>query len=168
MHPAKDGFAALPFFDEFDLSTVDILLLSQYVLLHPPRHSPRVYWTFLLVFYFGQAKIPSVFEQGDLRLIVSISLGGATTRMSAWCISEMNAFYMSLAPTSRFVHFVYLNQRNSHAQHLSRVSAQISIQANLTYPLQFPRRPLVCSPIRAQQDQFQRSSFDNTRYQGHL
>lgn len=31
MHPAKDGFAALPFFDEFDLSTVDILLLSQYV-----------------------------------------------------------------------------------------------------------------------------------------
>jgi cleavage and polyadenylation specificity factor subunit 3 len=32
MHPAKDGFAALPFFDEFDLSTVDILLLSQYVI----------------------------------------------------------------------------------------------------------------------------------------
>lgn len=31
MHPAKEGFAALPFFDEFDLSTVDILLLSQYV-----------------------------------------------------------------------------------------------------------------------------------------
>jgi hypothetical protein len=33
MHPAKDGFAALPFFDDFDLSTVDILLISQYVLL---------------------------------------------------------------------------------------------------------------------------------------
>jgi cleavage and polyadenylation specificity factor subunit 3 len=31
MHPAKDGFAALPFFDDFDLSTVDILLISQYV-----------------------------------------------------------------------------------------------------------------------------------------
>lgn len=31
MHPAKDGYAALPFFDEFDLSTVDVLLLSQYV-----------------------------------------------------------------------------------------------------------------------------------------
>lgn len=31
MHPAKEGFAALPFFDEFDLSTVDILLISQYV-----------------------------------------------------------------------------------------------------------------------------------------
>lgn len=36
MHPAKDGFAALPFFDDFDLSTVDILLISQYV--HPPLH----------------------------------------------------------------------------------------------------------------------------------
>jgi cleavage and polyadenylation specificity factor subunit 3 len=31
MHPAKEGFAALPFFDDFDLSTVDILLISQYV-----------------------------------------------------------------------------------------------------------------------------------------
>jgi len=35
MHPAKEGFSALPFFDEFDLSTVDILLISQYV--HPKR-----------------------------------------------------------------------------------------------------------------------------------
>lgn len=31
MHPAKEGFSSLPFFDEFDLSTVDILLISQYV-----------------------------------------------------------------------------------------------------------------------------------------
>lgn len=30
-HPAYDGFAALPYFDEFDLSTVDVLLISQYV-----------------------------------------------------------------------------------------------------------------------------------------
>ena len=29
MHPAYDGLAALPYFDEFDLSTVDILLISQ-------------------------------------------------------------------------------------------------------------------------------------------
>lgn len=35
MHPAKDGFSALPFFDEFDLSTVDILLISQYVRSSP-------------------------------------------------------------------------------------------------------------------------------------
>ena len=33
MHPAKEGFSALPFFDEFDLSTVDVLLISQYVYL---------------------------------------------------------------------------------------------------------------------------------------
>lgn len=31
MHPGKDGFSALPYFDDFDLSTVDILLISQYV-----------------------------------------------------------------------------------------------------------------------------------------
>ena len=35
MHPAKEGFAALPFFDDFDLSTVDILLISQYVEYFP-------------------------------------------------------------------------------------------------------------------------------------
>ena len=29
MHPAFKGFAALPYFDEFDLSTVDVLLVSQ-------------------------------------------------------------------------------------------------------------------------------------------
>ncbi|KAK8086652.1 hypothetical protein PG994_001626 [Apiospora phragmitis] len=28
-HPAYDGLAALPFFDDFDLSTVDVLLISQ-------------------------------------------------------------------------------------------------------------------------------------------
>lgn len=28
-HPAFDGLAALPYFDEFDLSTVDVLLISQ-------------------------------------------------------------------------------------------------------------------------------------------
>ena len=29
MHPAYKGFAALPYFDEFDLSSVDVLLISQ-------------------------------------------------------------------------------------------------------------------------------------------
>ncbi|KAJ5490756.1 Endoribonuclease ysh1 [Penicillium diatomitis] len=34
MHPAKEGFSALPFFDEFDLSTVDILLISHFHVDH--------------------------------------------------------------------------------------------------------------------------------------
>lgn len=29
IHPAYDGLAALPFYDEFDLSEVDILLITQ-------------------------------------------------------------------------------------------------------------------------------------------
>ena len=32
-HPAFHGLASLPYFDEFDLSTVDILLISQYVVI---------------------------------------------------------------------------------------------------------------------------------------
>lgn len=35
MHPAHDGLASLPFFDEFDLGTVDVLLISQYVTPFP-------------------------------------------------------------------------------------------------------------------------------------
>ncbi|KAJ5704264.1 Endoribonuclease ysh1 [Penicillium malachiteum] len=34
MHPAKEGFSALPFFDEFDLSTVDVLLISHFHVDH--------------------------------------------------------------------------------------------------------------------------------------
>jgi hypothetical protein len=33
MYSGRDGFAALPYFDEFDLSTIDVLLISQYVFL---------------------------------------------------------------------------------------------------------------------------------------
>jgi hypothetical protein len=31
LHAAHEGLAAMPFYDEFDLSTVDVLLISQYV-----------------------------------------------------------------------------------------------------------------------------------------
>lgn len=31
MHPAHIGMMALPYYDTFDLSTVDVLLISQYV-----------------------------------------------------------------------------------------------------------------------------------------
>ncbi|KAA8907537.1 beta-lactamase-like protein [Sphaerosporella brunnea] len=34
VHPAYDGLAALPFYDEFDLSTVDVLLISHFHLDH--------------------------------------------------------------------------------------------------------------------------------------
>ncbi|EON62210.1 endoribonuclease ysh-1 [Coniosporium apollinis CBS 100218] len=34
MHPAYDGLAALPFYDEFDLSTVDVLLISHFHIDH--------------------------------------------------------------------------------------------------------------------------------------
>lgn len=43
MHPAYDGLAALPYFDDFDLSTVDILLISQYV---TPLFTSRALFSF--------------------------------------------------------------------------------------------------------------------------
>lgn len=35
MHTGREGFSALPFYDNFDLSQVDILLISQYVETFP-------------------------------------------------------------------------------------------------------------------------------------
>lgn len=41
MYSGRDGIAALPYFDEFDLSTIDVLLISQYVpLLFPSTSVP--------------------------------------------------------------------------------------------------------------------------------
>ena len=31
MHPAHEGLSAMPFYDDFDLSTVYVLLISQYL-----------------------------------------------------------------------------------------------------------------------------------------
>lgn len=36
MHTGREGMSAMPYFDDFDLSTVDILLISQYVPPPPP------------------------------------------------------------------------------------------------------------------------------------
>lgn len=38
VHPAHSGIAALPFYDEFDLSTVDILLISHFIWIMLPRY----------------------------------------------------------------------------------------------------------------------------------
>ena len=35
MHTGKEGTEAMPYFDTFDLETIDILLISQYVLSFP-------------------------------------------------------------------------------------------------------------------------------------
>lgn len=35
MHTGREGMAAMPYFDDFDLGTVDILLISQYVFCFP-------------------------------------------------------------------------------------------------------------------------------------
>jgi hypothetical protein len=54
MHPAKEGFSALPFFDEFDLSTVDVLLISQYVhlfYLHNIWNHGKHDWAFYIYPY---------------------------------------------------------------------------------------------------------------------
>lgn len=69
MHPAKEGFSALPFFDEFDLSTVDVLLISQYVNL------PKVAQILDMVEWATRCT-----SRGDLRLYLW-SLGPYCSRL---------------------------------------------------------------------------------------
>lgn len=53
MHPAYEGLSAMPFYDDFDLSTVDVLLISQYV----PTHSVLA----------SRWRIPGISLQSDFR-----------------------------------------------------------------------------------------------------
>ncbi|GMG00580.1 unnamed protein product [Aspergillus oryzae] len=70
MHPAKEGFSALPFFDEFDLSTVDILLISQYVIYSSPLYLQSPSWSIAIP---ACHMVPSVF--GSLILDKSVFSG---------------------------------------------------------------------------------------------
>lgn len=44
MHTGREGMAAMPYFDDFDLGLVDILLISQYVLPNPVPLSRNFVW----------------------------------------------------------------------------------------------------------------------------
>jgi hypothetical protein len=55
MHPAYEGLSAMPFYDDFDLSTVDVLLISQYVYSH------------LLSVIASWWRIPGISLQSDFR-----------------------------------------------------------------------------------------------------
>lgn len=69
MHPAKDGFAALPFFDDFDLSTVDILLISQYV----KRFFFRIFVSLILI-------LLRIFWIAKMKSIIKICIKNSTDR----------------------------------------------------------------------------------------
>lgn len=81
----------MPFFDEFDLSTVDILLLSQYV-TSPVRlvlaQSTFIYEELHVVCMRKVAIAFQIHTNGD----------PACTRILAMCISEMNAKYSLVSP----------------------------------------------------------------------
>jgi hypothetical protein len=57
MHPAYEGLSAMPFYDDFDLSTVDVLLISQYVYTHLHLLSVLAQWW----------RIPGISLQSDFR-----------------------------------------------------------------------------------------------------
>ena len=67
MHPAYRGLAALPYYDEFDLSTVDVLLISQYV---TSRSFPEDYCASLAIdLYTVRGRHFLVLSNGRLRHI---------------------------------------------------------------------------------------------------
>lgn len=69
MHTGREGMAAMPYFDDFDLGTVDILLISQYV-----NHSPL----FLLLSHEWQWRCgegTSVEDEHNKRLLQAMTWG---------------------------------------------------------------------------------------------
>lgn len=93
MHPAKDGFAALPFFDDFDLSTVEILLISQYVeqllsfscvFFDPYVHHHR---KFLFMYFAGQEKFGHQFMFSYL--VKEILMAGGSFFLRLPCLEHV-------------------------------------------------------------------------------
>jgi len=92
MHPAYDGLAALPFYDEFDLSQVDVLLISQYV---PPP-------PFTCIRYFGDT----------IRYHMSVRVDDSERSLSCMFHGELLPFLIAfrlLASCSCFLPFPNLN-----------------------------------------------------------
>lgn len=110
MHPAKEGFSALPFFDEFDLSTVDILLISQYVIYSSPLYLQSPSWSIAIP---ACHMVPSVF--GSLILDKSV-FSGSLVLIDAELISSHvyekhntnYTSYLSCAPNVSLYLFIAL------------------------------------------------------------
>ena len=90
MHPAKDGFAALPFFDDFDLSEIDILLISQYV----QRPSPFPFCE--LVGFFGVQSGYNEFMMQENYYVVDVISRCLFPIFASACIPENNQIYFGL------------------------------------------------------------------------
>jgi hypothetical protein len=68
MHPAYEGLSGMPFYDEFDLSTVDVLLISQYVLSR--SFKPLRVWRGIAVVHHGVCEWPSAMARPGRRLYI--------------------------------------------------------------------------------------------------
>jgi hypothetical protein len=105
MHPAKEGFSALPFFDEFDLSTVDILLISQYV-----GHLVSLLLFFLLAVMLFTPRVRCCFVSDGFIEPLDLSSGmtlpaNKLPSSSPSCIQE--AQYNSIHLVSRVPNYLY-------------------------------------------------------------
>jgi hypothetical protein len=61
MHPAYEGLSGMPFYDEFDLSTVDVLLISQYVLRS--SFKPLRIWRLRMAGWYGTPRSTFVHQK---------------------------------------------------------------------------------------------------------
>jgi hypothetical protein len=93
MHTGREGMSAMPYFDDFDLSTVDILLISQYV---NPLLSQRCLFS-----TFGKhlSGLEAVFTKEETKEVaVANKLGLTTSIVSVAQSTNTILFNSSLAP----------------------------------------------------------------------
>lgn len=141
MHPAHIGMMALPYYDTFDLSTVDVLLISQYV----SRFLPAIMW------YLEDERGASL--QSDIQIL-------GTVRPFMYTRTNGINLYRTvrLGDVSALV-TIYSLVHRTEEPHPSGQS--------LTHT-QFPCRPCRLSALRTGQDQLQRPRLHDPCHKGHL
>ena len=154
MHPAKDGFSALPFFDEFDLSTVDILLISQYV------------DTFLFNCLAHCFPFP-VERSTDLDGLEISPRGMIHLLSDTLHVYQSKCRYSTIPLCPCITVFCTLIDCQVVPTSLTEFALQIAARLT-TFLVQLSRRPFLRTSIRPQQDQLQRPCFHDPCHQGNL
>jgi hypothetical protein len=93
MHTGREGMSAMPYFDDFDLSTVDILLISQYV---NPFLAQRCHFS-----TFGKhlGELEAVYTKGETKDVAVTIQAGFNDQ---YCISSSVDQYNSVQLIARF------------------------------------------------------------------
>ncbi len=154
--------SAMPYFDDFDLSTVDILLISQYVASFPSsaKHGSEMLDEKVAFLKSGQP---------DLAVQSSIP-GNKASQIGDWLVhlstGSTLVFVAQSMPTISTITLFVLCQRRLLSPSMPLGCARVD-ETNACFS-QFSSRPCRCSSVRTRQNRLQGPRLHDTPHESHL